>query len=297
MTELRFGSHAFETSNLDKPLFPDAGIAKGNLLDYYRDFAEIMLPYLRERPLVMHRFPDGIDADGFYQKQVPEHFPDWIETVTVGRQDGGEITHVVCNNTATLAYLAQQACITLHPWLSRVNATRLPDRVIFDLDPAPGDPDEAFAMARNGARILREILAARGLTPYVMTTGSRGLHVVAPIRPTTDFDTVRDFAREIANALVERDPRQFTAEQRKDRRGSRLFVDYLRNAYAQTAVAPYAVRALPDAPVATPLDWDELGGSGLHARRYTIHNIGRRLARKPDPWIDMDRHAGDLKDG
>jgi bifunctional non-homologous end joining protein LigD len=288
---MKVDSHTIELSNADKVLFPDDGITKGDLVDYYHRMADRILSYLEERPVMLQRFPDGLGDSGFYQKQASDYFPDWITKATVELKDRDEIrSMVVCNDAATLVYLANQACITLHAWLSRRSAPDRPDRMIFDLDPAGGD----FAGVREAARHLREVLEHVGLTPYVMTTGSKGLHVAVPLKPETSFNRVRNFARDLATVIVGQQPDRYTIEPRKEKRKQRLFLDYLRNGYGQTAVAPYAVRAKAGAPIATPLDWNELSDSSLSSDRYTLGNIFRRLGQKDDPWADMDRDARGL---
>jgi bifunctional non-homologous end joining protein LigD len=243
-----------------------------------------MLPHLRGRPLMLHRFPDGIDTAGFYQKDIPDYFPDWIHRVELAKE-GGTVTHVVCDDEATLAYLAAQACITPHVWLSRADRPNHPDRLVFDLDPSGAD----FTAVRTTARDVRGVLEAAGLATFVQTTGSKGLHVVAPLQRNADFDEVRAFAREVAERVAAADPDRRTTAIRKARRRGRVFIDIGRNAYAQTAVAPYAVRALPGAPVATPLEWRELGNSRLTPRHYTIANLRRRLGGRRDPWAEIGR--------
>ncbi len=289
-TTLTLNGRILEPSHLDKAYFPQDNVRKGDLITYYRRIADVMLPYLRERPLSLQRFPDGIAEGGFYQKEAPDYFPDWIERVMIPVESEGEPQpQVVCNDAATLIYLVNLGCITPHTWLSRAGSLHSPDRLIFDLDP----PDDDFDLVREAARALRTALQDAGLVPFVMTTGSQGLHVVAPLAGRTKFATVRDFARQVAERLARQNPQQFTTEPRKAQRNGRLFLDYLRNAYAQTAVAPYAVRPLPGAPVATPLDWDELDRSDLHSQRYTIHNIFRRLGQKDDPWRKIDHYKRD----
>lgn len=287
---LRFGPYTVEVTSRDKVLFPDAGVTKGEMIDYYREVADRMVPYLEERPLVMQRFPDGIDAEGFYQKNAPDHFPDWIETVTV-EKEGGTVDHVVCGNAATLVYLANQGVITPHVWLSRIDRLDHPDRMIFDLDP----PDDDFGIVREAARELRDLLDELGLAAWPMTTGGRGLHLIVPLDRSEPFDAVRDFAHRVADRLAERHPERFTTATRKDKRRGRLFLDYLRNAYAQTGVPPYAVRPRPGAPVAVPLGWDEVDDPDLRGNRYTIENVLQRIARKDDPWKGLMRHARSLE--
>ncbi len=283
-----------EVTNRDKVLFPDAGITKGDLIDYYRRIAETMLPHLHDRPLSTQRFPNGLSGEGFYEKNRPAHFPDWIESVTLEKVEGGEVEYVLCQDAATLVYLANQAAVTLHVWPSRRDRPRTPDRLIFDLDPPVGDDEAGFALAKAGARTLRELLETLELRPFVMATGSRGLHVVVPLERRQEFDRVRDFARSAAELLVEREPDRFTIAQRKAKRGGRLYLDFMRNAYGQTGVAPYSVRARPGAPVAAPLDWDELGDADLVPRDYTLSNLFRRLGQREDPWRDIAAAARPL---
>ena len=275
-------------SNPGKALFPD-GLTKAALAAYYERVAETMLPHVRGRPVHMQRFPDGITGPEIQQKQVPGYFPGFVARATVPRKRGGAVEQAVIENPETLVYLADQACITPHVLLSRREALDRPDQLIFDLDPADGD----LRPARQAARALREMLEQVGLIPYLKTTGSRGYHVVAPLVPGPGFDETRDFARRMAATLAARRPRAFTVEVRKDAREGRLYLDTGRNGYAQTAVAPYAVRALDGAPVACPIEWDEL--ARVHPRQFTVRNLFRRLARRPDPWAGIERDAGSLE--
>ncbi|MGH9665122.1 MAG: non-homologous end-joining DNA ligase, partial [Bryobacteraceae bacterium] len=274
--ELRFGRYRVEITHADKVLFPDGHLTKSDLLDYYLEIAPVMLPHLKDRPVVMERFPDGIDGAGFYHKDVPDYFPDWIERLKV-RKEGGSVTHLICRNAATLAYLVNQNCITPHSWLSRSDEIRNPDQLVFDLDP-PGD----FSAARHTAFALKDLLEEIGLRPYVKTTGSRGLHVVVVLDRSANFDTVRAFAQDVAAVLAEREPKRVTIEHRKAKRGQRVFVDTGRNAYAQTMAPAYAVRPKPSAPVSTPITWDELE-PGLDAQSFHMKEVRRRLAQRRDP--------------
>ena len=292
-TTERVGGIDVPVARLDKVFFPNDGITKGDLIRYYRSAAAAMLPYLRDRPLVMERYPDGITGQGVVQKNVPGYFPDWVSRAEVPKQHGGTLSQVVADKPATLVYLANQGCIELHAFLSALGALDRPDQLIFDLDP----PDEAhFGEARRTALDLRELLEGQlGLTTYVKTTGGKGLHVHVPLRPVDDFDSVRGFAREIADLLVSRSPQRLTTEQRKEGRGERLYLDLMRNGYAQMAVAPYSVRARPGAPVATPLDWSEVDGE-LSPRQFTLKTMGDRLAQSQstDPWAGMARRRRGL---
>ena len=249
------------------------------------------LRHYRDRALSMHRYPDGIDGDGFFQKNIGDHFPDWIERKVLPKEDG-EVTYVVASNAATLVYLADQACITPHLALSRIDRPHHPDRMIFDLDPS----DENFDKVRMTAQHLRQFLNQLKLTSFVQTTGSRGLHVVVPLDRSLAFDRVREFSHCVCRELARQHPELMTFEQRKSKRGKRVFLDDLRNAYGQTSVAPYAVRARPGAPVATPLTWDEASRDDLDPQKYNIGNIFRRLGQIDDPWADIARHAQGLED-
>ncbi|MFC4563055.1 non-homologous end-joining DNA ligase [Nocardiopsis mangrovi] len=283
---LKAGGRTVTVQRPGKELFGPGGVTKGELARYYRAVAPAMVRHLRGRPLAVQRYPEGIEAEGqgFYVKNRPGSAPAWVASAEVPHEHGGTSRMVVCDGAATLVWLADQAAITLHPWLSRIGDLRRPDRLIIDLDPAGDD----FPAARRAARDVRAVLEELGLAAYVMTTGSRGLHVVAPIRPEIDAWHARDLAHVIAETAAARRPGDLTTHVRKQRRRGRLFIDYLRNGYAQLAVAPYSVRALPGAPVAMPLAWDELDGVAS-ARAWTVRTIGDRAAA--DPWRDLARHA------
>jgi bifunctional non-homologous end joining protein LigD len=189
-----------------------------------------------------------------------------------------------------LVWLANQNCVTVHSWLSRTDRLDHPDQVIFDFDPSTDD----FGPVRAAARACADVLSDLGLSPYLKTTGSRGLHVVAPLQRGPDFDMVRRFARDVAEVVAADDPAHRTVEQRKDKRGDRIYLDVMRNAYAQTAAAPYTVRARRGAPVATPLEWDELSARGTRPDRFTIRDVPKRIAEQGDPWSNMRKHARSL---
>ncbi len=304
--QLKVGRLTVALSNTGKVLFPEDGITKGDLVGYYQAAAEPMLPYLREHPLAMARYPDGITGERIFQKNVGRHFPDWIPRVEVGKQ-GGKLCQVVATKAADLVYLANQACIEFHPFLSRVgrpahpgepsppDQLHRPDMLIFDLDP----PDTGhFGAVRAAALRLREILEGDlGLASFVKTTGSKGLHVQVPLNGREEFDPVREFARQVAEVLAAAEPDLVTVQQRKDARHGRVYADIMRNAYAQTAVAAYSVRARPGAPVATPVSWAEVADPALAADSFTLRTIPDRLAqlaKAGDPWAGMSRHRQGL---
>lgn len=275
-----------EVTNADRLLFPKDGVTKGDLVDYYRQVAEVMVPHLADRPLSLQRFPDGIDHQGFFQQEASEHFPEWVRRAPVPRRGGGTVEHPVCDDADTLLYLANLGVVTLHTWTSRVAHLERPDRVVFDLDP----PDErSVQRVRDTARRVRDLLQELGLVPFVQTSGSKGFHVVTPLKPSAGFEEVSALAADAAGLLADRDPERLTVERRKAKRAGRLFIDTGRNGWAQTAVAPYSVRPKAGTPVATPIDWREL--SRMEPRSYTLSNLPRRLARKQDPWKSMERQA------
>ncbi|MGW4874090.1 non-homologous end-joining DNA ligase [Streptomyces chartreusis] len=281
---VRAGRRTVEVKRVDKVLLPGSGDAKeytkGDLVDYHRSVARFMLPHLRGRPLMLERHPDGLDGPEFMQKNTPEHYPDWITRVELPKEDG-TVRHTVCDDTATLLYLTDQACLTLHRWLSRTSSINCPDRLVFDLDPA----DDDFGQVREAAGFLGELLDELELPSAPMTTGSRGLHIVVPLTGRQDFDEVREFARDVADTLAAAHPDRLTTAARKKDRGDRLYLDVQRNAYAQTVVAPYTVRARPGAPVATPIAWADLDDPDLHARRWTIADAVEKA--RSDPWAGL----------
>ena len=281
---VRAGRQSVAITHPDKILFPDDGITKRELVEYYREVAAVMLPYLRGRAIAMQRFPDGIAEAGFFQKEASPYYPEWIKTVSLPKH-GGSVRHVVCENAATLVYLANQAVITPHAWLSRTDQPDYPDQLIFDLDPS-GDE---FRDVCNAAKALRVLLDEQGLAAYVKTTGSRGLHVMVALEPRASFDEVRYFARKISQRLVASDPSRLTTQIRKSERQGRIFIDIARNTYAQTAAPAYAVRARDGAPVAAPVDWTELNDPKLRPDQFNIRNIFDRIRRRESPWKDWDQ--------
>jgi bifunctional non-homologous end joining protein LigD len=278
-----------QLSHTDKVLFPGDDISKGDLIAYYESVAGPMLPQLADRPVSMARFPDGIKGERVLQKNAPGYFPGWVRRAEVPKQ-GGTVWHVICDSQATLVYLANQACIELHAFLSKLDKLDNPDQLIFDLDPPDG---RSFDRVRDCAFLVRGLLEDElGMTTFVKTTGGDGLHVHLPLDRSGDFEAARGLAREAAALLAARHPDLMTTQQRKDSRGDRVYLDMMRNGYAQTAVAPYSVRARPGAPVATPLGWQELDDGRLTPGRFTIATVPGRLAAmngNENPWAGLAR--------
>jgi bifunctional non-homologous end joining protein LigD len=292
-TEVRAGRRRVRISHPDKVLFPDDGITKLDLANYYAAVAPVMVEHTRDRPLNLWRWNAGIANDVVVQQAIPKGAPEWVRRVTVSRRKGGEITKVVGGEAATLVWLANQNCITPHVWTARFDKPDSPDRIVFDFDP-PDEGDSHFEAIRAGALAIGELMRERGLSPYAMTSGSRGIHVVAPLRRGPDSDTVRTVAGEMADEVAARLPDQLTTSWRKEGRGGRVLVDAARNTYAQTAVAAYAVRAKPGAPVATPLAWEELSAPDLSPRRWTVRDVPARLSERGDPWAGIGSAAAPL---
>ncbi|MGD2057936.1 MAG: non-homologous end-joining DNA ligase [Anaerolineales bacterium] len=289
---MKIGRHEIDISNREKVFFPESGITKGDLIDYYQVIADVMLPHMQDYAVSMQRFPDGLEADGFFNKDAPDYFPDWIDRVHFPKREGGSFEAPIVGTTSALVYLADQAVITFHRYLARCDDLEKPDKMIYDLDPPEGIQD--YQSVREAALDLRSVLEEIDLTSFVQTTGSEGFHVVVPLDREQDFDGVREFATDLARVLVSRHSDKYTLEQRKKKREGRIFLDMLRNAYGATSVAPYSVRALPGAPVATPITWDELQ-DGASPRDWTLENIKMRLGQMDDPWSGIMLHAQSIK--
>jgi bifunctional non-homologous end joining protein LigD len=270
-----------EVSSPDRVVFPDVDLTKADLLAFHERIAPTMLPHLHGRPVALKRYPEGIEGQGFFQKKAPEHLPDWVRRVDVPKREGGIVPHVVVEEEATILALVQYGTVELHPWPSRADDLERPDRIVIDLDPTVGDLDGA----RLGARAVRDVFEEIGLPPALMTSGSKGYHVVVHVEPGADFEVVHDLARDLATLVAREHPDTLTVEHRIDDRDGRVFLDWLRNGYGQTSVVPYGVRARPTAPVATPITWDELGS--VDPQDYRIDNIFRRLGQRDDPWADV----------
>lgn len=277
IAEVRAGRRVVEVRRPGKPLFGAGGATKEDLAEYHARIAPLMLPHVRGRPVALERFPDGISAQGFFVKHPS--VPDWVRTVETS---GGRMMR--CQDAAALVWCADQAAITVHAWQSREPNLGFPDQMVIDLDPV-GDGPEAFAAGKAAALDVREVLDGLGLAAYVMTTGSKGLHVRSPLRPEVDDQGVRRLAEAVADRVAAQRPDRLTTKVRKAARGGRLFVDYLRNGREQLAVAPYSVRARPGAPIAAPLTWEELDGRES-AQAFTIG-----LERQECPFAGMGRHA------
>lgn len=279
-------------SNPGKLLFPDSGITKLELARYYERIGPIMVPRLRDRPITLVRHPSGIGGTGFFQKNTPKHYPDWIPRVELTKR-GGVVRHCVVTEGAALVYFAQQNVITPHMGLARVDRLDRPDLLAIDLDPSEQDSSRLRRVALG----VRDALEQAGLVPFVQLTGSKGLHIICPLAEVGSWSEVGRFGQALATLLLERFPEDLTMEFSKAERGSRIYLDMGRNNYQATIAAPYGVRAFEGAPVVTPIDWAELENRELDARRYTIATVFDRLDEFRDPWAELETSARPLPGG
>jgi bifunctional non-homologous end joining protein LigD len=269
-------------------VFPDAGITKSEVIAYYRAVADVMVPELEGRPLSIERFTRPIDQGGFFQKHWQKHYPDWLDSAELGAKT--LVRYPVVDSVAGLIYLANQGGVAFHVWPSRKHAPEHPDLIVFDLDP----PEGGFAMVREVALLLRDVLEELSLTAFVKTTGSKGLHVVAPLDGQAAFDQVHALCGDLAKLLCARHPQLVTTEfYKKDRKG-RLFFDTLRNALGATFVAPYSLRGKPGAPVSAPVEWSEVEDDALTPDGFTLRDVPARLDAINDPWGDLRAHPGNV---
>lgn len=287
--ELVFGDLTVALSNTDRIVFPDAGITKGDVIAYYNDVADLMVPELRDRALTMERFTKGIDAGGFFQKHAQKHYPAWIPRVELGGKT--RVEYPICNSQAALVYFANQGGIAFHVWTSLAATPMQPNEIVFDLDP----PDaKAFELVRKVARVLHDLLDELGLPAFVKTTGSKGLHVVTPVDGKASFDRVHDLVGGIAKLLVARYPELVTVEFYKKDRGGRLYFDTGRNMAGATFVAPYSLRGKPGAPLSAPLTWNEVDDPKLRPDGITLRDFRARRDATGDPWYGWRKHPGSV---
>jgi bifunctional non-homologous end joining protein LigD len=282
--------HSLKFTNLDKVYYPEDGYTKRDLLNYYDAVAALLLPYLKDRPLSLKRYPNGIHEKYFFQKNTPEGYPNWLRTETIGEK-GKEIRYVLVEDRASLLYLTNLACIDQNPWMSRVGSLDRPDFVLLDLDPFHCE----FKKVVEAALLVKGKLDAIGLRGYPKTTGGDGLHVYIPIEPNYDYTQVRSFAGAIAGVLAAERPDLFTVPRTvSERKKDHVYFDYPQIAESKTISAPYVARAHPGAPVSTPLKWDELTPD-LHPSQFTIVNAPERFARLGDLFADVLKKPQNLE--
>lgn len=269
-----------EITNADRVVYPDDGLTKGDVVAYYRQAADLLLPHVEGRALTVERYPKGIGGQGFMQKNAPNHYPpDLIARHEVPKEDGGTTRYPVVHSVEGIVFFANLGVITFHVPSTKVGDPMRPDWIVWDLDPPGGD----VALVREAARELRTLLEKIGVATMPMTSGSKGYHLRARLAEGADFETATRAARGAAALAVESHPELMTLAFRKTERNGRVFVDWLRNAPYATAVAPWSLRARPGAPVAAPLSWDEI--DVIDPDGVRLDNVARRIA--DDPWSDI----------
>jgi bifunctional non-homologous end joining protein LigD len=268
----------------EKVMFPEDGITKGELADYYARVAPLMLPHIAGRPLTMERFHRGIGEKGFFQKNVDKGAPKWLERVAVPKKDG-VVNYPIVTDARGLAWLANQNCITPHVWTSRVPRLLYPDVCLFDLDPL----DEDVVALRNAALLLRDLLAELGCPTWVKTSGSKGFHVAIPLDGSADSGRVARFAHAVGRVSVQRDPAHLTQEFYKSDRGGRILIDTGRNDFGATYAATYAVRPKPHAPVSAPCTWEEVESGRAKPQTFTLRAMAQRIDDVGELWTDLHR--------
>src|SRR6056297_92062 len=282
-----------EITKKNKLLFKDPNYSKQDIAEYYEKIWPYMNFYIIGYPVTLQRFPNGIDEEGFYQKNASDYFPSWIDKVEIKGREDNKTNYPLCNDLDSLIYLVNQGTITFHTWLSSTHDLDKPDKIIFDLDP----PEDDFSLLVEAAFNVKKELENLNLSPFAMTTGSKGLHIVTPIKPEYNFDQVKEFSKKVAYHITKNERDKYTIEHRKENRDVKIFLDILRNTKGQTGVCPYSLRPLNGGPVATPLSWDELSKKDFDSQKYKIKNIFRRLGQIEDPWKNYKKSSASIADG
>ncbi len=278
-TRLKPGEREIVVSNLDKVMWPEAGITKYELIYYYATISSYIMPHLKNRPLVLQRFPGGVNEQGFYQKNIPPNSPEYVKDIAIIHEDEKEVSYIVADNIETLIWLGNQAAVELHPWLSSVDSLDCPDYVVFDLDPME---KSSFEDVTEVALVLKDILDQLQLSSYPKTSGATGIQVYVPLQPVYPYREVRGFAEAVCKVINSRLSRMTTMERSVNRRDGKIYLDYLQNVRGKTLIAAYSPRPLPGAPVSMPLKWDELKAGHLKPTDYNIYNALVRVREFDD---------------
>ncbi len=271
-----------QLSNLDRILWPEADYTKKDLIDYYAAVFSYMSPHLSQRPLVFTRYPGGIEAPSFYQKNAPGNLPDWIQTFAWADSEGSIKNYVLVNSAADLVWLANQACIEIHPWLSQTTTIEYPDYIVLDLDPSAHN---SFTEIVTVANLIKQLMDQLGLRVYLKTSGSTGLHIYLPIVNRYTYAQVRKFGQAIAEMICQVVPDIATIQRSVQSRGNRIYVDYLQNGLGKTLCAPYCVRPRPAATVSTPINWQEI--ASITPTQFTIKTLPERLNQFGDLFQEV----------
>lgn len=271
------GSHKIELTHLHKIYWPDEGFTKGDLISYYDKMSDYILPYLKNRPLSLKRNPNGIKEQGFFHKDAGEGAPSWVKKAEIYAESSEKTVHyIVCNDKATLLYLANLGCIEMNPWNSVTATIGKPSYFVIDIDPSEKN---TFDQVIETALTVDDVLKKTGATGYCKTSGATGMHVYVPLANKFDYDTVRDFAKAVAEKVQAQLPDFTTLERSLAKRGDNIYIDYLQNSAGQTLASAYSVRPKPGATVSAPLDWKEVK-PGLKTADFNINNMPERVAKK-----------------
>lgn len=290
--DLKVGKTTLHLTNQNKIYFPDDSITKGEVINYYNEVADLILPYLKDRPQSMYRFPNGIKEFGFYQKDVDQDkIPSWLKTEKIySESNEANIDYLICNDKATLLYMANLGCIDINPWNSTIKHIDNPDWVVMDIDPEKDD----FKEVVKTALAVKEVMDSFETECYCKTSGASGLHVYIPLGGRYDYDSVKIFAELIAREVHSRLPETTSLERSVKKRDHKIYVDYLQNRKGQTLAAPYSVRPKPGATVSTPLEWSEVNEK-LSPSQFTIKNVLKRFEKKGDLWKPVLGKGADIK--
>ncbi len=270
-------------TNLNKLYWPDMGLTKAHLIKYYLDMAPYILPHIHNRPLVMKRYPDGINGDYFYQKECPSYAPKWVETYSVMHTEKN-VNYIVCNDMATLVWLANQGCVEIHGWLGRVEDIDYPDLAVFDLDPAEGVP---FNEVLKVALLVRDLLMEFGMNGFPKTSGSSGMNIFIPLDGKHTFAGVAEAMKRLAEIIARAYPSGVSLERSISKRKGKVYLDYLQNGRGKTMALAYSLRPLPGAPVSTPLTWAEVEEKCIRPEQFNIANINDRVQRLGDLFANL----------
>ncbi|WP_163397587.1 DNA ligase D [Flavobacterium fluviatile] len=290
--DLKIGKTILHLTNQKKIYFPKDGITKGDVVQYYNEVADLILPYLKNRPESMNRYPNGIDGSSFYQKDVDtDKVPSWLKTKKIFSESNNEnINYLICNNKETLIYMANLGCIEMNPWNSTIQNIENPDWLVIDIDPDQQD----FSVVVETALVVKDVMDGLETECYCKTSGASGLHVYIPLGAQYDYDSVKILAELIAHEVQSRLPDTTSLERSIKKRNHKIYIDYLQNRIGQTLAAPYSVRPKPGATVSTPLEWSEVN-SKLHPSQFTIKNVLKRFEKKGDLWTPVLSKGANIK--
>lgn len=285
---VRVEGRELELTNLAKVLWPEEQYNKADLINYYAEIYPWLAPHLKDRPLVITRYPDGIEGNSFYQKNVPENLPNWMKTYSWNSKER-TIRLLIVTEKADVVWLANLACIEFHPWLSGQQSILNPDYMIFDLDPSP---DNTLEQVKQVALTLKKILDSIGLRSYIKTSGAQGMHIYVPLKPEYSYEQVRETAGAIAGIICGTMPDLTTIERSVSKRGAKIYIDYMQNVIGKTVCAPYSVRPRKGAPVSIPLDWGEV--PHVNPDDHTIRTVLDRVASNSDLFLAVLEDKQDL---